>query len=173
MSLQRRHLLLASLLSAGGGGAASNMAWAFDPSLSSSTTTRTTARGMVGTPTTTGQSPQASPPPTTPTTTTKCLARNVFFQDLTFHIDNTKVPVACWWPASDNNNNNSVENANDPTSTLFAASYSHRISVQRIGQLLARWDFIPSFVAKDFTLVPAYNQYVYQGNFQQWEGPGK
>ena len=56
---------------------------------------------------------------------------------------NTNVPVACWFP---------VDDAAAATSTR--AVYEHRISVRRIGQLLPNWDFIPSFVAKDFSLLP-------------------
>jgi len=32
--------------------------------------------------------------------------------------------------------------------------YNHRISVKKIGQLLAGWNFIPDFAAKDFQLQP-------------------
>jgi dienelactone hydrolase len=34
------------------------------------------------------------------------------------------------------------------------AVYKHRISVRRIGQLLAGWEFIPEFVSKDYQLSP-------------------
>jgi pimeloyl-ACP methyl ester carboxylesterase len=33
-------------------------------------------------------------------------------------------------------------------------TYNHRISVRRIGQLLARWNFIPAFASRSFTLSP-------------------
>jgi hypothetical protein len=48
------------------------------------------------------------------------------------------IPVACWFPS-------------DGTSTASnSATYRHRISVKRIGQLLAGWDFIPEFASRDF-----------------------
>ena len=33
-------------------------------------------------------------------------------------------------------------------------TYDHRISVRKIGELLAGWEFIPDFVSKDFPLTP-------------------
>lgn len=60
----------------------------------------------------------------------------------TFDVD---VPVATWFPPT----NDEVE----PTTV----AYSHRISVKRIGTLLAGLDFIPEFVAKDFELGPTTN----------------
>lgn len=56
----------------------------------------------------------------------------------------TDVPVACWFPIDETT----------ATTTTAPATYEHRISVRRIGQLLPNWDFIPSFVAKDFRLSP-------------------
>mmetsp|Transcript_36811 Transcript_36811/g.56381 ORF Transcript_36811/g.56381 Transcript_36811/m.56381 type:complete len:357 (-) Transcript_36811:995-2065(-) len=52
--------------------------------------------------------------------------------------------------------NSSTANA-ATTDDIIAATYSHRISLKRIGQLLAGWDFIPEFVSKDFTLTPTMN----------------
>ena len=56
------------------------------------------------------------------------------------------VPVACWIPSKNNDAS--------PTASLSSVSYDHRISVRRIGQLLAKWDFIPEFTSRDFTLSP-------------------
>jgi hypothetical protein len=56
------------------------------------------------------------------------------------------VPVACWYPVD------------DPSTTLAsnsAVKYEHRISVKRIGQLLAGWKFIPEFVSRDFAFSPS------------------
>jgi hypothetical protein len=33
--------------------------------------------------------------------------------------------------------------------------YDYKISLRRIGQLLAKWEFIPEFVSKDFSLTPS------------------
>jgi hypothetical protein len=58
------------------------------------------------------------------------------------------VPVACWLPAAEIDDSNG-----SPIDSNFA--YRHRISVRRIGQLLAGWDFIPEFVSKDCVLGPS------------------
>lgn len=52
------------------------------------------------------------------------------------------VPVACWFPTT------------SEVSTSSSLTYSHRISVRRIGQLLAGWNFIPDFASKSFELAP-------------------
>ena len=59
---------------------------------------------------------------------------------------NTNVPVACWYPCDG-------EDDTTPTSTN-PTFYPHRISVRRIGQMLAGWNFIPNFVSRDFALQP-------------------
>lgn len=56
------------------------------------------------------------------------------------------VPVACWFPIQNNNDN--------MPASLEPAIYKHRISISRIGQLLAKWDWIPNFVAKDYSMKP-------------------
>lgn len=43
-------------------------------------------------------------------------------------------------------------------SNEIPVSYSHRISVKKIGQLLAGWDWIPDFASRDFNLTPTMNQ---------------
>lgn len=50
------------------------------------------------------------------------------------------VPVACWFPTD--------------TTKVSPASYQHRISVRRIGQLLAGWEFIPEFASKGYDMAP-------------------
>jgi dienelactone hydrolase len=59
------------------------------------------------------------------------------------------VPVACWFPM-DATASDSVP-AEGTTSDV---RYQHRISVRKIGQLLAGWDFIPEFVSRDFAMAP-------------------
>lgn len=58
-----------------------------------------------------------------------------------------KVPVACWFPADATPVPTGGGSASD-------VRYQHRISVRKIGQLLAGWDFIPEFVSRDFALAP-------------------
>jgi len=60
-----------------------------------------------------------------------------------------KVPVACWFPKK------SVSADDTQNVMVKQPSYDYRISVRRIGQLLAGWDFIPGLVARDFSLAPA------------------
>jgi hypothetical protein len=63
------------------------------------------------------------------------------------------VPVACWFPTSRMiNDDESAAVAN--TRTSRPPVYNHRISIRKIGQLLAKWDFIPAFVARPYTLEP-------------------
>ncbi len=56
------------------------------------------------------------------------------------------VPVAMWFKPDEHDLASSQKNDR--------IVYSHRISVKRIGSLLAGLDFIPDFVAKDFQLTP-------------------
>lgn len=65
------------------------------------------------------------------------------------------VPVAMWFRTEETN----------PTSEVGLGQrnelrYNHRISVKKIGELLAGWDFIPDFAAKDFQLQPAIGDVV-------------
>ena len=57
-----------------------------------------------------------------------------------------RVPVACWFPTDQQSPE--VQAQSQP------ATYDYRISVRRIGQLLADWQFIPGLVARDFSLSP-------------------
>uniref|UniRef100_A0A7S4AX54 1-alkyl-2-acetylglycerophosphocholine esterase n=1 Tax=Pseudo-nitzschia australis TaxID=44445 RepID=A0A7S4AX54_9STRA len=61
------------------------------------------------------------------------------------------VPVSIWYPMD--------SGASDvPSSTTLQPAeikYNYRISLRRIGQLLARWDFIPEFISKSFVLDPS------------------
>jgi dienelactone hydrolase len=61
------------------------------------------------------------------------------------------VPVAAWFPLENNNDNDDNPNI---ISSLPIATYKHRISVRKIGQLLAKWDWIPEFVSKEYNMDP-------------------
>lgn len=54
------------------------------------------------------------------------------------------VPVAVWHPMD-----------GDGAILTETATYNHRISVAKIGDLLAGWDFIPSFASRNFVLKPS------------------
>ena len=95
---------------------------------------------------------------------------NVLFQDLSFQLegfDDTTIPVACWWPS------NTASSTPPAAAAAAAAVYSHRISIQRIGQLLAQWNFIPSFASRNFALQPTLQPHrVFQGQLRDgWRGP--
>ena len=66
----------------------------------------------------------------------------------------TQVPVACWFPLA--------ENTKVGVSPTTVPSYEHRISVRKIGQMLANWN-IPRFVSRDYTLQPT-GDFVVDGN---------
>jgi acetyl esterase/lipase len=56
-------------------------------------------------------------------------------------------PVAMWYPVTDQQ---------DPSFAKVSSSlvkYDYQISVKRIGELLARWDFIPGFFTRKFTFI--------------------
>ena len=57
-----------------------------------------------------------------------------------------QVPVACWFPAT--------ESSVSKIPFRSQPCYEHRISVRRIGELLAGWDFIPEFVSRSFSFKP-------------------
>lgn len=86
----------------------------------------------------------------------------VAYKSLSISLDDfgVDVPVACWFPIMDpaagaSGTTAATENT-EPSSDAqqSAAKYQHRISVKRIGQLLAGWDFIPEFASRDFALQP-------------------
>lgn len=60
-----------------------------------------------------------------------------------------KVPVSVWYPVTD-------ERAGDSSKPLPPGiKYDYKISLRRIGQLLAKWEFIPEIISKDFSLTPS------------------
>ena len=89
-----------------------------------------------------------------PATTTKNSAvvayksLSLSMNDVLLGVDEAvEVPIACWFPAGD-------ERQQGPTAAESAVRYKHRISVRRIGQLLAGWN-LPGFVARNFELEPS------------------
>jgi predicted dienelactone hydrolase len=47
-----------------------------------------------------------------------------------------------------------TEEATDDDRRQKELKYNHRISIKKIGQLLAGWEFLPDFASKDFQLEP-------------------
>ena len=79
----------------------------------------------------------------------------IAYQPLTLRVSEfgVNVPVAAWYPLLD-------DQRKDKASVVLQqqqppARYQHRISVRRIGQLLARWDFIPDFVSRNYSMAPS------------------
>jgi hypothetical protein len=68
------------------------------------------------------------------------------------------VPVAMWYPVEDNDMQRTTPIMDypklPPRMPPQTLKYTHRISVRRIGQLLAGWEFIPSFASRGFELAP-------------------
>jgi hypothetical protein len=69
---------------------------------------------------------------------------------------NVDVPVATWFKPDDK--------LIDAPKTNDSVVYSHRISVKRIGSLLAGMNFIPEFVSKEFELSPTTSVSIVYGN---------
>lgn len=59
-----------------------------------------------------------------------------------------RVPVAMWYPTEETV-------SFEQESGTKPVTYDHRISVKKIGELLAGWDFIPGFACRDFRLTPS------------------
>jgi acetyl esterase/lipase len=73
--------------------------------------------------------------------------KTIVYEPLTLPLKDfgVEVPVACWY--------GSRSSSPSPT-TSAPVSYEYRISVRRIGQLLAKWNFIPEFASRVFQLPP-------------------
>jgi len=56
------------------------------------------------------------------------------------------VPVSCWFPID-----NDIVDSETAKTTAENVQYEYQINVRKIGQLLAGWDFIPSFASRSFT----------------------
>jgi hypothetical protein len=65
------------------------------------------------------------------------------------------IPVACWYPIPTTSATNGIDSSSTSTSASTSIKYNYRISLRRIGQLLAKWDFIPDFISRDFAIDPS------------------
>eukprot|EP00554_Chaetoceros_debilis_P016809 CAMPEP_0194127244 /NCGR_PEP_ID=MMETSP0150-20130528/60422_1 /TAXON_ID=122233 /ORGANISM="Chaetoceros debilis, Strain MM31A-1" /LENGTH=430 /DNA_ID=CAMNT_0038821161 /DNA_START=14 /DNA_END=1306 /DNA_ORIENTATION=- len=77
------------------------------------------------------------------------VARSVAYQELKVSLPDygVDVPVAAWFSID-------TTKDNDVSVSAPAAVYQHRISIQKIGSMLANLNFIPSFASRDFKLPP-------------------
>lgn len=91
-------------------------------------------------------------PPTSSTVAYKPLSLAV---DSPFGMGTATVPVACWYLINKDNVPKYDEELIVSSSSPPALTYPHRISVKKIGQLLANWDWIPDLAARDFQLQPS------------------
>ena len=73
------------------------------------------------------------------------------YKPLSLSLPEAEIPVACWFPVV--GSDQGAMNGTPPQ----VPTYSHRISVRKIGQLLANWNNIPGFVFKDYSLRPTSN----------------
>lgn len=82
-----------------------------------------------------------------PATTLDQTATLVAFESISLPIPGfgVTVPVSCWFPTG------AASSTDDASTTTKAVGYQYTISVKRIGQLLAGWDFIPTFASRTFT----------------------
>jgi len=69
----------------------------------------------------------------------------IIYQPLSIDVDGIKVPIATWRTSSDS----TIKGSNSSNNI----SYEHRISVSKIGKLLAGWK-LPAFVDRNFSLQP-------------------
>jgi len=83
-----------------------------------------------------------------------------------------QVPMAVWYPIpapwkEDTRKNSMMEYPEIVDSTRVESSrearYRHRISISKIGQLLAGWEFVPGFLARDYDLRPTNGGWVVDG----------
>ena len=83
----------------------------------------------------------------------------IAYRAMQVRVGGVNVPVAMWYPIDESNRRSSV-----PTSGR-SLTYDHTISVRRIGQLLAGWEFIPAFATKRFQLKPTSSTVVDGRNY--------
>jgi hypothetical protein len=100
------------------------------------------------------------------------LQYKVAYKPLTISVEDDStgidVPVACWFPLRGANEQDGGLSTITPTSP----KYKHRISVRKIGQLLANWN-IPSFVSRNYSLRPT-SDFVADGTnlpLPTWKAP--
>ena len=70
----------------------------------------------------------------------------IIYQPLSITVDGVQVPVATWYSPTSSDGTIKGSNTNK-------ISYEHRISVSKIGKLLAGWK-LPAFVDRNFSLEP-------------------
>lgn len=99
--------------------------------------------------------PRSASVVSTPTTITGVSEseKKVAYKPLSVSISEAgvEVPVACWFPIQASSSEEGL-----PSTTIMNAAtptYQHRISVRKIGQMLAKWN-IPKFVSRDYALRP-------------------
>lgn len=92
-----------------------------------------------------------------PSPTETTMATAAYYKSLWLPIEefDVIVPVACWFPTRRINNNEASAAPSSSSSTSPPVLYNHRISIRKIGQMLAKWNFIPDFVARPYTLEPS------------------
>ena len=85
--------------------------------------------------------------PMFPAGTSNAVGATIAYRTLDLEISQfgEKVPVGMWYPAA-------PCEINSKANTL---TYRHRISVKRIGQLLAGWNFIPELLSRNYELEPS------------------
>jgi hypothetical protein len=71
---------------------------------------------------------------------------------------NVRIPIAGWFPIDESQSTGTVSQAAFGRQSSKPI-YNHQISVRRIGQLLAGWDFIPGFVSKSYDMSPSATKY--------------
>jgi len=75
----------------------------------------------------------------------------VGYSSLSMLVMNTQIPVAAWYPIVKDDEESNI-NTKKEEHTKQETCYSHRISIKRIGELLAQWNFIPEFASKSYEL---------------------
>ena len=143
-----------ALLVSGGSATSSSKAFAFTSSSSSSSPTHSKrmARQSSAVPTLIDTLPSNSG---TDLSDTKKEKSTVLYHPIEIPMNDfgVKIPVACWYPTCEVGDD--TKRLDGDFETLASpVTYQHRISVRRIGQLLAGWNFIPEFVSKKYSLQP-------------------
>ena len=82
------------------------------------------------------------------------VTNRVIYKPITLDVLREKVPIATWYPST----LNGISSSDDRLTSRVI--YEHGISVSKIGNKLAGWKFIPSFVTRNFPLTPTYTNIV-------------
>ena len=83
----------------------------------------------------------------------------ISYRSMNVYMDefDVNVPVAVWYPAV------GVNVSSDEASSAMNVRYDHQISVSRIGQLLAGWNFLPGFLKRSYMLEPSTSSIILGG----------